>query len=55
MEKWLEKLIIFPHVSGLKAELNVDLVPQADAHDLVQIIAGRLGGRKMVGIEDGDV
>jgi hypothetical protein len=40
VEEGFEEVIFFPHLSCFKAQLQINWVPQADTHDLVQVIAG---------------
>jgi hypothetical protein len=40
VEEALEQLVVLPHLSCLQTKLQIHFVAQADAHDLVQVIAG---------------
>lgn len=39
MEEAFEQIIFLPHLPRLQTQLQVYLVPQADAHDLIQVIS----------------
>lgn len=55
VEEGREELVVGPHVRGLETQLDLGGARHAEAHDLVEIVAGGLGGWERVGVEDRDV
>lgn len=40
VEEGLEQLVVLPHIPRLETHLHVGLGAKADAHDLVEVMAG---------------